>query len=75
MISVVTGVAAAAGCQLVASSDIVVATPQSRYHQEGERGRSEGTIMILFSISVSGGGGVSNKQHSSPKTSIFYDFP
>jgi len=30
VISVVTGVAAAAGCQLVASSDIVVATPQSR---------------------------------------------
>lgn len=35
VISVVTGVAAAAGCQLVASSDIVVATPQSRFSTPG----------------------------------------
>jgi len=35
VISVVTGMAAAAGCQLVASSDIVVATPQSRYSTPG----------------------------------------
>ncbi|XP_023331820.1 enoyl-CoA hydratase domain-containing protein 3, mitochondrial [Eurytemora carolleeae] len=35
VISVVTGVAAAAGCQLVASSDIVVATPQSSYSTPG----------------------------------------
>ncbi len=35
MISVVNGVAAAAGCQFIASSDIVVATPQSKYEYYG----------------------------------------
>jgi len=35
VISVVTGMAAAAGSQLVASSDIVVATPQSRFSTPG----------------------------------------
>ena len=35
VISVVTGVAAAAGCQVVASSDIVVATPNSRFSTPG----------------------------------------
>lgn len=35
VLSVVTGIAAAAGCQLVASSDIVVATPESRFSTPG----------------------------------------
>jgi len=35
VISVVNGVAAAAGCQFIASSDIVVATPQSKFSTPG----------------------------------------
>eukprot|EP00088_Acartia_fossae_P070490 TRINITY_DN9461_c0_g1_i1.p1 TRINITY_DN9461_c0_g1~~TRINITY_DN9461_c0_g1_i1.p1 ORF type:complete len:283 (-),score=39.74 TRINITY_DN9461_c0_g1_i1:156-1004(-) len=35
VISVVNGVAAAAGCQFIASSDIVIATPQSRFSTPG----------------------------------------
>merc|ERR1719452_208328 len=35
VISIVNGVAAAAGCQFIASSDIVIATPQSRFSTPG----------------------------------------